>query len=34
MNPKRIKGAWTDGYTLDEHTITSEFLGYDEYGHQ
>jgi predicted amidophosphoribosyltransferase len=33
MNPKRIKGLWDDGYTLDVHTITSRFVGHDQYGH-
>jgi predicted amidophosphoribosyltransferase len=33
MNPKRIKGAWNDGYTLDVHTTGSQFIGHDQYGH-
>lgn len=33
MNPRRIKGPWKDGYTLDEHTISSVPIGYDEFGH-
>lgn len=26
-------GAWKRGYALDLHTLSSTFLGYDEYGH-
>jgi len=33
INPRRIPGRWRDGYALDIHTIHSEFLGHDEYGH-
>ena len=33
VNPRRIKGPWKNGYTLDEHTISSVPIGYDEYGH-
>ena len=32
-NPTRISGRWRNGFTLDVHTTSSEFLGYDEYGH-
>ena len=28
-----IQGRWTKGYALDFHTISSEFIGHDEYGH-
>jgi competence protein ComFC len=31
--PKRIDGTWHFGWTLDVHTISSTFLGYDEFGH-
>jgi predicted amidophosphoribosyltransferase len=31
-NPMRISGAWRQGYVLDYHTISSEFLGHDEFG--
>lgn len=31
--PRRIIGAWRDGYALDLHTRSSTFLGYDEFGH-
>ena len=33
ISPKRIKGKWTCGYSLDLHTLSSEFIGYNEYGH-
>lgn len=32
IHPQRIKGAWTDGFALDRHTESSEFLGYDSGG--
>jgi competence protein ComFC len=32
-NPMKIPGVWKDGYVLDYHTRSSDFLGYDEYGH-
>lgn len=31
-NPMRISGAWREGYVLDYHTISSEFIGYNEFG--
>ena len=33
MHPMRVPGSWREGYVLDYHTKSSEFLGYDEYGH-
>jgi predicted amidophosphoribosyltransferase len=33
LNPKTVHGAWDDGRTLDLHVHSSEFLGYNEYGH-
>jgi competence protein ComFC len=33
INPVRISGKWHDGYALDEHTVRSTFIGYDEVGH-
>lgn len=33
LNPSVIRGAWDDGRTLDRHIRSSEFLGYNEYGH-
>ena len=29
----KIPGKWREGYALDFHTIRSEFLGYDGFGH-
>jgi len=31
--PRKIKGNWDDGYALDFHTVTSDYVGDDEYGH-
>ncbi|MBW2053991.1 MAG: ComF family protein [Deltaproteobacteria bacterium] len=31
-SPKQIQGEWSSGYALDFHTISSEYLGNDEYG--
>ena len=33
IDPRRIAGPWKAGYTLAEHTVSSEFLGYNEQGH-
>ena len=33
VNPMRIPGNWRQGYAMDFHTLQSEFLGHDEYGH-
>ena len=33
INPTRIAGRWSYGFTLDVHTTSSELLGHDEYGH-
>jgi len=33
INPKIITGCWTEGFALDFHTLSSEFIGDDEYGH-
>ena len=33
-NPRKIDGPWVDGRVLDLHSTGSEFLGYDEYGHE
>ncbi|BDW96459.1 hypothetical protein MACH10_21440 [Thalassospira tepidiphila] len=30
---KEIFGNWHRGYALDKHTISSTFIGHDEYGH-
>jgi len=29
-----IPGRWREGYVLDYHTLTSTFVGYDEFGHE
>lgn len=34
INPRQLKGPWHEGYALDVHSTGSEFLGYDEYGHE
>jgi len=33
ISPKRILGRWRSGFALDHHTISSEYLGDDEFGH-
>jgi len=33
INPRKLRGAWTDGFALDVHTTGSTFLGYNAYGH-
>jgi len=33
LNPRQMPGCWDDGFTLDLHIRSSDFLGYDEYGH-
>ncbi|MCC6699444.1 MAG: ComF family protein [Candidatus Hydrogenedentes bacterium] len=33
INPIRLVGGWEAGYALDYHTLSSEYLGEDEYGH-
>jgi len=32
-SPKQIRGEWASGYALDMHTLSSECIGYNEYGH-
>lgn len=34
IHPRKIDGPWADGQVLDLHSTGSEFLGYDEYGHE
>lgn len=34
ISPRRIKGKWTCGYSLDLHTLSSTFIGYNEYGRE
>ena len=33
ISPKQIKGKWTSGYALDFHTLSSIYIGDNEYGH-
>ncbi|HCO93181.1 MAG TPA: hypothetical protein DIU00_04390 [Phycisphaerales bacterium] len=33
ISPKQIKGKWSSGYALDIHTLSSEYIGHNEYGH-
>lgn len=33
IRPTRIPGRFSNGFALDAHTTSSEFLGHDEYGH-
>ncbi len=33
LNPRAVRGVWDDGRSLDLHVSSSEFLGYNEYGH-
>jgi competence protein ComFC len=33
-NPRKLRGPWASGYALDVHSTGSEFLGYDEFGHE
>jgi len=33
ISPKKIKGQLDEGYALDFHTVRSDFIGYDGYGH-
>jgi len=32
IHPIKIEGNWEVGYALDVHTVSSQFLGYDELG--
>src|SRR5712691_8725121 len=32
-HPAKIPGRWREGFSLDYHTISSDFIGHDEYGH-
>lgn len=33
VHPRKIEGAWVDGYVLDLHSTGSTLLGHNEYGH-
>ncbi|MBN8993538.1 MAG: ComF family protein [Rhizobiales bacterium] len=30
---KKLEGGWDAGYALNKHTLSSEFIGYNEFGH-
>ena len=32
-NLQKLYGNWTEGFALDVHTVSSECIGYDDYGH-
>ncbi|MCJ7575155.1 MAG: ComF family protein [Dehalococcoidia bacterium] len=33
IRPTEIKGNWVKGFALDVHTVSSDYLGDDQYGH-
>ncbi|OGQ91323.1 MAG: hypothetical protein A2289_12420 [Deltaproteobacteria bacterium RIFOXYA12_FULL_58_15] len=33
FNPKKLAGRWREGYALDVHTVSSVYLGENQYGH-
>ena len=33
IHPMAIRGAWLDGYALDYHTVSSTYVGDNEFGH-
>jgi competence protein ComFC len=33
FKPRKIIGVWREGFSLDLHTLSSEFIGHDEFGH-
>ena len=34
ISPIKLSGNWFEGFALDLHTLSSEFSGYDEFGHE
>jgi predicted amidophosphoribosyltransferase len=34
INPQKLSGVWVEGYALDNHTISSEYIGEDAFGHK
>lgn len=34
IHPIKLTGNWYEGYSLDIHTISSQLIGYDQYGHE
>ena len=33
VHPKEITGPWVKGFALDDHTLSSDYVGDDEFGH-
>lgn len=33
IDARKIEGPWEDGYALDRHTVRSEYIGDNEFGH-
>ena len=33
VHPKKLSGDWNSGFALDFHTLSSEYIGDDEFGH-
>lgn len=33
-SPKRLPGRWSLGFAMDMHTVSSTFVGHDEFGHE
>jgi predicted amidophosphoribosyltransferase len=33
INPRKIEGPWQEGYALDQHSLKSEYIGDNEFGH-
>lgn len=33
LHPIKLSGNWHEGFALDTHTVSSTFLGHNEYGH-
>jgi competence protein ComFC len=33
IHPTKIPDRWSAGFALDYHTVSSDFVGHDEYGH-
>jgi predicted amidophosphoribosyltransferase len=34
ISPKPLTGPWKEGFALDLHTVSSELVGYNEWGHE
>jgi competence protein ComFC len=33
MHPQKLLGSWAEGFALDHHTLSSHYIGDDEFGH-